>query len=297
VEIRHLRSFVTVAVAGSITRAARQLNLAQPAVSQHVHALEIELGVMLFRRTSRGVTLTEAGMALLGPSRSLLAAEAEARTSVQQIGFETRAEVEIASIPSAAGTLLPRAVRLLHDQSTPFRLRVFEQASDGCLALLAARMVELAIVRDLQPEAGFASEELLHEDLVLAIPSAHPLAMHAKPTLEMFRNENFFMFDFRTGVGLHRMAMEACSAAGFVPRILCEGPEAGIAPPSQSSKSTRRRRVASSSPVCLASLSANARSASLAPCAGSRETWQHRRHSQSRLLAFRYPMNREAILR
>jgi LysR family transcriptional regulator, salicylic acid-responsive activator of bsdBCD len=227
VEIRHLRSFVTVAVAGSITRAARQLNLAQPAVSQHVHALEIELGVMLFRRTSRGVTLTEAGMALLGPSRSLLAAEAEARTSVQQIGFETRAEVEIASIPSAAGTLLPRAVRLLHDQSTPFRLRVFEQASDGCLALLAARMVELAIVRDLQPEAGFASEELLHEDLVLAIPSAHPLAMHAKPTLEMFRNENFFMFDFRTGVGLHRMAMEACSAAGFVPRILCEGPEAG----------------------------------------------------------------------
>src|SRR2546423_286759 len=115
-------------------------------------------------------------MALLGPSRSLLAAEAEARTSVQQIGFETRAEVEIASIPSAAGTLIPRAALLLRDQSTPFRLRLYEQASDGCLGLLAARTVELAIVRDLEPAAGFASEELLREPLVLAIPKSHPLA-------------------------------------------------------------------------------------------------------------------------
>jgi DNA-binding transcriptional LysR family regulator len=227
VEIRHLRSFVTVAVAGSITRAARQLNLAQPAVSQHIHALEVELGVMLFRRTSRGVALTEAGMALLGPSRGLLAAEAEARSSIQQIGFATRAEVEIAAIPSAAGTLLPRAALLLNDQSTPFRLRIYEQASDGCLAMLASRTVEFAIVRDIQHEAGFLSEELVREQLVLAIPSAHPLARVPGPRLEQFRDDHFLMFDYRQGVGLHSLAMEACANAGFVPRILCEGPEAG----------------------------------------------------------------------
>jgi DNA-binding transcriptional LysR family regulator len=225
-EIRHLRSFVTVAIAGSITRASKQLSLAQPAVSQHIHALEVELGVLLFDRTSRGVTLTEAGMALLGPARSLLAAERDARASVQQIGLETRAEVEIASIPNAAGTLLPRAALLLRDQATPFRLRVYEQASDGCLRLLLARMVELAIVRDLPPGSGFLTDVLVREDLVLAVPASHALAQ-PQANLAMFKNENFVMFDFRHGIGLHRMAMEACAQAGFVPRILCEGPEAG----------------------------------------------------------------------
>src|ERR1700675_4291651 len=72
-----LRYFVTVSEEGQITRAAKRLHLAQPALSQAIAQLESELGVELLMRHPRGVTLTDAGEAFLVKARAVLAAEAE----------------------------------------------------------------------------------------------------------------------------------------------------------------------------------------------------------------------------
>jgi DNA-binding transcriptional LysR family regulator len=72
-----LRYFVTVAEEGQITRAARRLHIAQPALSQALAQLEAELDIVLFERHPRGVTLTPAGEAFLVKARAALAAEAE----------------------------------------------------------------------------------------------------------------------------------------------------------------------------------------------------------------------------
>jgi DNA-binding transcriptional LysR family regulator len=221
VELRHLRSFVTVASCLSMSAAARQLNLAQPAVSQHIRALESELGVLLFFRTKRGVRLTETGVALLGRARSLLEAEADLRASVARLTGAARAEVQLAAVASAAQGLLPRAFLLLGQSNDPPTVRLFERPTTDSLGLLAGRIVELAIVRDCGDYPGFEFEELLTEPLEVAIGPRCPAE-----DLKALKEAPFIVFD-RAPAFLHRAAIEACSLAGFVPRTLCEGAEVG----------------------------------------------------------------------
>jgi DNA-binding transcriptional LysR family regulator len=203
-----------------MSAASRRLNLAQPAVSQHIQILEGELGVLLFTRTRRGVKLTDAGLALLGPARSLLQGEADLRASVDRLTESGRAEVQLAAVSSVAQALLPRALLLLRESSTPPTVRLFERPTSDSLSMLAARIVELAVVRDCGDYPGFDLEEIVNEPLEVAVgPGSSAM------TLKDLRNEPLIVFDRLQTSFLHRAAMNACVNAGFVPTILCEGAE------------------------------------------------------------------------
>jgi DNA-binding transcriptional LysR family regulator len=224
-EFRQLRSFIAVAASGSVSGAARQMSIAQPAVSHHIRALEAELGVVLFERNSRGVTLTEAGLALLAPARDLIAVEVEARGAVARMVLGARTEARVAMIPTMAATMLPATLLRLKATAPRFQLHLFERAAGDALALLAARLVDFAVVRDTPDKSGFDYQELFSEPLVLAVGDDHPLARAT--SIASFKNADFIMFDAQQNRALHRKAMEACARAGFVPRVICEGPEIG----------------------------------------------------------------------
>src|SRR3954453_7555754 len=85
-ELRHLRYFVAVAEAGQISAAARRLHLAQPALSQAIHALEREVGVELLERHARGVRLTAAGLAFLRHATATIARAHAAVQAARQAG-------------------------------------------------------------------------------------------------------------------------------------------------------------------------------------------------------------------
>lgn len=95
-ELHHLRTFVAVARAGHLTRAAERLFISQPAVSAHIKALEEDLGLALFARTPKGMTLTREGRELLPLAESILQKSEELRRSARTLSQEVRGELRIA---------------------------------------------------------------------------------------------------------------------------------------------------------------------------------------------------------
>jgi DNA-binding MarR family transcriptional regulator len=105
-ELRHLRVFVAVAQERNFTRAAERLHLAQQAVSKSIAGLERELGVELLTRTSREVRLTQAGRALLGDAREILAAADDAFARAREHGRRRAGAIAIGATPAVGTALL-----------------------------------------------------------------------------------------------------------------------------------------------------------------------------------------------
>jgi DNA-binding transcriptional LysR family regulator len=106
-ELHHLKAFVAVAELGSITRAAEALHASQPALSAHVKALEDDLGVELFRRTARGMTLTGAGEGLLPHARQTLANAARMLREAQRLAGRTTGTLSIGVVHCGLDLKLP----------------------------------------------------------------------------------------------------------------------------------------------------------------------------------------------
>jgi DNA-binding transcriptional LysR family regulator len=177
-ELRQLRYFAAVAHHSSFTLAARELNIAQPALSQQVRKLEQELGVELLRRTTRRVELTEAGeIALARATRTL--AEADAlRAEVDDLRGLTRGTLSLGMLP-AIGQLEPAPILAAFSAAYPaIEVRLVEDTLVEALALLRADRLDLAfglVAPELAGE-GIAGETLFEEELAVIVAEHHPLA-------------------------------------------------------------------------------------------------------------------------
>src|SRR5262249_29779084 len=110
-ELRHLRYFVAVAEELHFSRAARQLNISQPPLSQQIRQLERELDVSLFHRTKRHVTLTDAGRVLLAEATRVLAQTDHVAHAVQRASRGEVGHLSIGFTPSTDLEVLPRVLR------------------------------------------------------------------------------------------------------------------------------------------------------------------------------------------
>jgi DNA-binding transcriptional LysR family regulator len=173
-ELRHLRYVVAVADAGSFSRAATQLHVAQPALSRQVRALERELGERLFERTRAGVTVTAAGAALIGHARQLLALAA-ATPDVLADCARHRELVSVGLPPGIRGDWLLDVTRQLRTAVPRCAVRYLEAGSAEQLRLLARGSLDVAIVHQV-PADGHVSRLLSREPLGVAVRPDHPLA-------------------------------------------------------------------------------------------------------------------------
>jgi DNA-binding transcriptional LysR family regulator len=113
VELRHVRYFIAVAEELHLRRAAERLHVAQPAVSEQVRKLELDLGVQVFERTHRSVSLTEAGVALLDEARRVLRRTEVAREAARGATERAALRLRIGDLPDALPAAVPRALRQL----------------------------------------------------------------------------------------------------------------------------------------------------------------------------------------
>ena len=175
IEIRELRSFVHVARVGSVSRAARELHVAQPALSRQIAKLEDELGAVLFVRHGRGVRLTGAGAQLLERAELII-------RLVTQTGERVRAPDDCLSghialgLPPAVGVWLSAPiVEAFRDRWPAVALHIREGLSSSLQEWLLDRRVDLAIVYNQTPLDAFDVRPLCTEAMVVVGPPGDTL--------------------------------------------------------------------------------------------------------------------------
>ncbi len=172
VDCRRLTYYIAVAEAGSIASAARQLNLAQPSLSHHIKDMERLLGVALFNRHPRGVSLTEAGNALLEHARLIVEAIDRGSVDLQRIVDRApRRPVRVAMIRSWAIEFAPALIAATHLAMPDISLQILEVRDAECESLLATQRVDLTVT--LQSHDDGNDDLLVRENLLLV--SSSPL--------------------------------------------------------------------------------------------------------------------------
>ncbi|MDB5966533.1 MAG: hypothetical protein JWQ72_3033 [Polaromonas sp.] len=225
-ELRHLRYFVAVAEEEHITRAAKRLFIQQPPLSQQIKALEEELGVTLFTRVAQRIQLNAAGKLFLNDAHEILSRVDSAVRRVQRFDQGEEGSLRIGFSSSASlHELTPQIVRAFRTAHPLVALEIEEGAAPDLLASLEQERIDLAFLRSpVVRNPLLESVELLQENMVVAIPTKHPLADRPGKGLRLqdLKDEDFILYRQTQGTGIKDMLMAVCRTAGFEPRAVEE---------------------------------------------------------------------------
>jgi DNA-binding transcriptional LysR family regulator len=218
VELRHLRYFVMVAETRHFGRAAEQLVMAQPPLSQAIRRLEAELGVELLKRTTRHVSLTAAGEAFRADAQLVLKAVDEAVARARRFASGVEGVVRVGLTGSASYRQLPALASLVKRELPEVMLEVHtEMLTPAQEAGLLEGRLDLGVLRPPVSREGIAHRAIAEERLVVAVPQSHPLAGGGPVRVERLRQEGFIMYAAALGSVVNDAVVRSCLAAGFRP--------------------------------------------------------------------------------
>ncbi len=197
-DIRQLKYLDALATAGSFTLAAKQLHIAQPALSQSIMRLEQELGVTLVDRHSqqpkRKVRLTAEGEALHQHAKIINQQLTQAKAQLQAMANYSQGQVRIA-VPGMLGSYyLPSRLMAFKHQYPNLKLSLFEAGTKDTVKMLKNEEVDIAIVSAEDLDDEFESRLLVHEQMVVAVGQEHTLASLDSVTLAQFIEHEVVIF-------------------------------------------------------------------------------------------------------
>src|SRR3954447_5882412 len=173
-DLQRLRVFQAVANNGSFSRAARSLGLSQPAVTQHIQALEAELGVPLFDRLGRRISLTPAGSSLAAHVPQILGMVHAAEIAAREAGGEASRLLRLGVRETLATYVLPPLLGELHRRLPDVELRLTVGDSAELLISLLNNAIELAFWLREATHPQLEQTELASEPLVWVLPPDDP---------------------------------------------------------------------------------------------------------------------------
>ena len=176
-ELRHLRYFVAVAEAGSLTvAAARKLHTSQPSLSRQIRDLESELGAQLLTRRARGIELTPAGRAFLDHARSVLSQVDAAAEAARRVAHPGKPCFVMGFLTGHELTWMPEALQILRDELPNIDVMISSQYSPLLADGLSKGKIDAAFLRRERGAPDLAFRLLVKEPLVVVLPSNHRLA-------------------------------------------------------------------------------------------------------------------------
>ncbi len=220
---RRVLVFRTVARAGSLSAAARELGWSQPAVSQQLQRLEREVGAALLVRSSRGVTLTEAGTVLLGRADGIAGELHMAAEELASLAELRGGRVRLVAFPSAAATLAPAALKRLAEDHPGIEVALVEAEPPEAWTSVREGTADVALVfgydgpppDSTRPGGDLTWLPLAVEPVDLVLPPDHPVARRRAVRLSDLAGDTWIGGCPRCRSHL----VERCREAGFEPRL------------------------------------------------------------------------------
>ena len=218
---------IAVHDAGSFSRAAQQLYISQPALSQAIAKAEHELGVEFFARDTHSLRLTAAGELLVREGRELLAKRDELRTRISGLSAARNETIRLGISPFYSKYYLPAVLPYFRRHFPSVRLEITEESS----VVLEQQVIDGALdfcFVPLHPQNPRLSYEVIHvEEILLAVSRDNPVCAHAVPSpglpyidLKFFENEPFI--GLKSIQKFNDMSAKLCESAGFSPHVVYE---------------------------------------------------------------------------
>jgi len=220
-DVRRLRVLAEVAAQGSFSAAGHALTLTQPAVSQHVAALEREVGVTLVVRGTRPLELTEAGHALVRHATGIFARLDGAEQELDEIAHRRHGRLRFGAFPTALATIVPQAFAHFRRHHPHVTLAVVDEHLQRLVPRLEAGELDLGLIYDHPTLTDVAKRDLertplLDDPFQVVLPAGHPLARVRRP-LELGDLSGEPWIGGAANSSWYRIVRESCRRAGFTP--------------------------------------------------------------------------------
>jgi DNA-binding transcriptional LysR family regulator len=219
-ELRHLRYFVTVAEELSFRRAAERLHMAQPPLSAQIKALESDLKVRLFERTTRQVRLTHAGRVFLEEARTVLAASSNAQERAREAEHGVAGTLRFGIIAPSANAWLARILSEFRQKYPAVQLSLFDLTSTEQLRRLRIGELDAGLLR---PPVSFPELDYSFVDesqQVLALPLAHPLAKKRNIEWKDFHEQEMVLMHPSAQHGYYDAFFAQCAKVSAKPKAV-----------------------------------------------------------------------------
>jgi DNA-binding transcriptional LysR family regulator len=221
-DVRQLRYFVAVAEAGSLTRAAATIPVAQQSLSEQIRALERQLGAQLFVRGPRGVQLTDVGAALLAEAKPLLTRTDRAFDRVRRLAVGERQTLHVGFLPSVGNYVVPPVLRAFADAHPEIALTTEDLPIARLVEGLREGRLDAGLTRPPLVD-GVTTERVLREPVGVVLPAGHRLAGAEELDLADLADEPWVLTPRSSWEPWHRKYDQDFAAAGFSPNVVQHG--------------------------------------------------------------------------
>ncbi len=224
-ETVYYKEFAVLAETSNFWEASERLYINQSTLSKHIKAMEKELGVPLFHRTTRHVSLTKFGEALLPYAQSITRTEFEYSTLFMQLKDAEKGVTTLGSIPVMAQYNITGLLNAFQKEYPKSTVKIIEEDAKRLSAMLLEQRCELIFTREPKPSAEKHSPEdapfvripYLTDHMVALLPAGHPLAARQEISLRELKDERFCFI--KESSLMYELCTNACQAANFIPEI------------------------------------------------------------------------------
>ncbi|WP_185184149.1 LysR family transcriptional regulator [Bacillus subtilis] len=226
-EWEQLEYFQTLARMQHVTKAAKSLSITQPALSRSIARLENHLGVPLFDRQGRSISLNQYGHIFLRRVQAMMKEYTEGKEEIQALLKPDQGVVSLGFLHTLGTTLVPDLIGSFQQEYSNISFQLKQNHSYWLLERLKSGDLDLCLLASIKPENPIQWIKLWSEELFVFVPNDHPLASRKSITLNEIAGERFILL--KKGYALRMTVDELFEKADIQPNIMFEGEEAATA--------------------------------------------------------------------